>query len=384
MPLDHPIVRDVMQASERFQVRYRLQAAADDAQRIAEQICLEQTVEVVPQLAADHAIQQQIVGRIQRLTTIDDSTTDALISYPAQIADHNLPQLLNVLFGNISLQSGIRVVELELPQSMLDALPGPRFGVTGLRELVNVHDRPLLAAVLKPMGRSPSQLADYAHQFALGGIDLIKDDHGLADQRFCPFEERVERCAAAVAEANAQTGGNALYAANLIAPCDRLIQRAHRAKQLGARGLVLAPMILGLDWLRALATDRELRLPLIAHPGLSGSFVNPPQHGIAPGVLLGTLFRLAGADVSIFPSFDGRFGLSKQTCMQIAAACSAPLGDKRPSMPGPAGGVRLDNVPAKLEAYGLDHLLLVGSDLYVRSHDLTANARELVEKISGR
>jgi ribulose-bisphosphate carboxylase large chain len=30
-----------------------------------------------------------------------------------------------------------------------------------------------------------------AHACALGGIDIIKDDHGLSDQPFCRYEERV-------------------------------------------------------------------------------------------------------------------------------------------------------------------------------------------------
>ena len=42
------------------------------------------------------------------------------------------------------------------------------------------------------MGLPAHALADLAYQFALGGIDIIKDDHGLADQSFAPFKERVE------------------------------------------------------------------------------------------------------------------------------------------------------------------------------------------------
>ena len=37
-----------------------------------------------------------------------------------------------------------------------------------------------------------------AYDFAKGGIDLIKDDHGLANQNYAPYEERVRACCAAV------------------------------------------------------------------------------------------------------------------------------------------------------------------------------------------
>jgi ribulose-bisphosphate carboxylase large chain len=55
-------------------------------------------------------------------------------------------------------------------------------------------------------GSSTAALAEMAYQLALGGIDVIKDDHGLANQTWSPFEQRVTACCAAVAKANQETG----------------------------------------------------------------------------------------------------------------------------------------------------------------------------------
>jgi ribulose 1,5-bisphosphate carboxylase large subunit-like protein len=41
------------------------------------------------------------------------------------------------------------------------------------------------------MGLSSPELGELAYKLALGGIDVIKDDHGLTDQCFAPFEERI-------------------------------------------------------------------------------------------------------------------------------------------------------------------------------------------------
>ncbi|MER3423639.1 MAG: hypothetical protein C4293_10800, partial [Nitrospiraceae bacterium] len=60
--------------------------------------------------------------------------------------------------------------------------------------------------VLKPLGLSIDALAELAYQFARGGLDLVKDDQGLADHSFCPFEERVARCAEAVARRTEKPG----------------------------------------------------------------------------------------------------------------------------------------------------------------------------------
>ena len=110
------------------------------------------------------------------------------------------------------------------------------FGRAGLRELTGAADRPLLSTALKPMGLAPADLAELAYRFALGGIDLIKDDHGLTNQTFCPFEERLARCTEAVAKANRETGGRSIYLPNVTAAPEEMRRRARLANQAGAGG----------------------------------------------------------------------------------------------------------------------------------------------------
>ena len=118
------------------------------------------------------------------------------------------------------------------------------------------------------MGLSAAELAELASALALGGIDLIKDDHGLADQPFCRFEERVARCAEAVARANAQTGEPCLYAPNVTAPADSIARprpagQARRRRRAAGRA--------GSHRLRrhaALAADDAIDLPILCHPAL--------------------------------------------------------------------------------------------------------------------
>src|SRR2546427_10561978 len=95
------------------------------------------------------------------------------------------------------------------PYTTLFRSRGPLLGIAGLRELTGARGRPLLCTALKPLGRSAPELAQLAYGFARAGIDLIKDDHSLADQTTAPFRERVERCSEAVARASGETGGEA-------------------------------------------------------------------------------------------------------------------------------------------------------------------------------
>ena len=58
----------------------------------------------------------------------------------------------------------------------------------------------------KPQGLAVDDLAALAEKLASGGLDFIKDDHGLADQRYSHFAERVTACSAGGARGVRSTG----------------------------------------------------------------------------------------------------------------------------------------------------------------------------------
>ena len=372
-------------SGERFTVHYRLVAAAEvEARAIARGICLEQTVETSEQLLADDDIRGHVVGWIEALEAAGPGRFDATISYTVESAAGELTQLLNVIFGNSAMQPGIRVLHLDLPPSILRQFKGPRFGREGLRALLGVADRPLLGTALKPMGLSAADLAGLAYQLALGGVDIIKEDHGLTDQPFAPFAERVPRCAEAVARANRRTGYRCLYVPNVTAPADRILARARQAKDWGAGGVMVAPGLAGWDFLRVLAEDDGLALPILSHPAWLGTFAVSPEQGVAHHVIFGQLPRLSGADATIFVNHGGRFAFSQEDCRDIVAATEQPMGDLKPILPIPAGGMTLNRLPEMTAFYGREAVFLIAGGLYSRGADLMASSREfrrLVEPI---
>ncbi len=366
---------------DRIRVTYRF--AADDrlaAKARAEAVAVEQTVEFPKDLITDPGIRDGIIGRPEFLAPAGPGAWEVMISYAAETAGRCLPQLLNLVFGNVSLQPGVRVQRLDLPDTMFKRFRGPRFGVEGLRFIMGVSTRPLLATAVKPMGLSPVELSELAYRFALGGVDLIKDDHGLADQSFCAFENRVRACAAAVRRANAETGGGSRYIANLVGPMETLLERARFAKKVGAGGLLIAPGLVGWDAMRAIAEDERVGLPILFHPALLGGFTVSPNAGIAHEVLYGTLARLAGADVVVFPNHGGRFSFSQSDCRRITRGCATPLGSYRTTFPAPAGGMTLERVDEMRAFYGDDMVLLIGGDLH-RHGDLVETCRRFREMV---
>ena len=366
-------IRETLSGS-RFTVSYLITGSDAEAQTTAKDISFEETVEFPEDLTPVGPITEHIVGRIEDLRNVGPELFCADISYAVEIVAGDLTQLLNVVFGNISLKPGIKVKSLQLPLTLTSDFRGPRFGRAGLRALLDVFHRPLTSTALKPMGFSPAELAEQAYSFALGGIDLIKDDHGLADQRFCPFEERAGRCAEAVAKANRETGRKSLYAPNITTSPPRMLERARMAKSLGAGALLVVPALVGFDAVRAIADDDGIGLPLMTHPSFGGSFVTSPRNGFSHAVLFGQLVRLAGGDVSVFPNFGGRFSFSRQECIEIAHSCAGELGSLKAILAAPAGGMTLDRVKDMIEVYGRDFVLLMGGGLHRRSPNLAENA----------
>jgi ribulose-bisphosphate carboxylase large chain len=369
--------------SDRFAGVYRLAGSKQEAETQARTVCLEQTVELPASVVPPGFIRDRIVGCVESLRRRAGGF-EAVISYAVGSDAGELPQLLNVLFGNTSIKPGIRLDRLILPPAVLRNFPGPAFGRAGLRRLLGVHRRPLLSAALKPMGLSAEELADLAYRFALGGIDIVKDDHGLTDQPYAPFEERLRRCARAVARANRKTGFRSVYAPNVTAPYREVLERARQARARGAGALLLCPGLVGLDAMRAVAADARVGLPILSHPAWQGSYVLHPAQGVSHYALFGQIARLAGADASIYPNYGGRFAFSREECASIAEGCRAPMGKIRPILPCPGGGMSLDRIPELRHFYGREVIFLVGGGLLAHGPDLTENCRMFRRLVEGR
>ena len=361
---------------DRIYVTYKF--TGEDPKAIAEVIRAEQTIEFPFELAPAW-IQEEVVGKVEEISSTDETSHLITISYNPDVTGGELNQFLNVLWGNVSLFPGIKIVDLKLPEIFLSKYKGPRFGVNGLRELFGAPTRPLVSTALKPMGSDARTLAEMARTLALAGFDLIKDDHSLANQPWATWKERVTLVARAVSEANEATGGKSVYAPSLNLPFDQIVDAAHTAKDLGAGALLVLPGITGFDSMRLLAADDSLALPIQGHPAMLGSLVTSKSEGISHGIALGTLMRLAGADISIFPNVGGRFSFTKDQCLEITDKSREKLGSLKPMLVSPAGGMTLERIPEMIEMYGKDSALLIGGALSRGS--LADNAAQMSEMV---
>ena len=369
---------DLRFSGQRFSVEYHVHGSATEARERADLLCIEQTVEAADHVIPSGAIRDHLLGQVVELESLNPALHRAVISFPTELLDGSVSTLLHMTFGMASLRAQVRVTDLWLPDDIVAQMVGPRFGSPGLRDLLQVPKRPLVCAVLKPLGFSPRQLAALAYEFALGEVDMIKDDQSLGDQPFCRFEERIARCVEAIGAASCQTGKRCLYVPHISSPWPMLMKRANLAQKGGAGALLVCPGLTGFDALATLARLPSALLPLISHPEFLGSHYVSPDSGIAPSVLFGLLPRLAGADTSIYPTFGLTYPISQADCRQIAASCRRSLGPCPPIFPTAAGRMTSSRIHEMAMLYGQDLIYILGSDVRREPHQMRTACLQFV------
>lgn len=360
--------------SDRFIATYHVCSDAGAIDARAQQIAVEQSVEMPLGAIDAPEILRDIVASVHDITDLGDGRFEVCLALAAATVGTDAGQFLNMLFGNTSLHSDVTLHDTEIPAAILAAHAGPNIGLAGMRARLGAGRRALSCSAIKPQGLPPEALASLVLRFARGGIDFVKDDHGLADQDYSPFGARIALCAAAARAAAAETGHATRYVPSVTGTQDAMRAKLCAARDEGIDTVMIAPMIAGPA--NAAALTREFpEIAFFAHPTLAGAA------RIAPALLIGKLFRLFGADVVVFPNHGGRFGYSPASCLALAGAATSPHVTLRQAVPAPAGGMSLARVPEMLDFYGPDVMLLIGGSLLAARENLTAETAAFARQV---
>ncbi|MFL1672373.1 2,3-diketo-5-methylthiopentyl-1-phosphate enolase [Paenibacillus dendritiformis] len=307
---------------------------------------------------------------------------DITIAYPDVNYSRDLPALLVTMFGKLSMDGRIRLMDIEWSDAFKQAFPGPKFGLDGVRKLVNVHDRPLLMSIFKSViGYDLPALAEQFRQQALGGVHIIKDDEILFENPLTPIERRVKACIETADAVSEQTGQRLLYAVNLTGPTFKLHDQALRAIEAGANAFLFNVLAYGFDVLHALSSDPDISVPIAAHPAMAGSMYPSPHHGIAAQLLLGKLMRLAGADLVLFPSPYGSVTMPAEDTFAIRDALTRQDMALQRSFPVPSAGIHPGIVPLIIRDFGTDVIVNAGGGIHGHPLGTAAGGRAFVQAI---
>ncbi len=385
--LDQFVLPEDPKLSDHLVATYLLRTPSSDISKLLAGAANEQStgtwVEVpgvTPEMLRDHRAKVVNVFEIPDVENEAAQRSDERefvfqLAFPWRNFAGQIPMLLTTVFGNISMIGDIKLLELTFPKPLADALPGPQFGIQGIRKLLGVPDRPLLNTMIKPsIGISPEQGAERLYAAAIGGADIIKDDEVLADTDFSPVLRRVELFTKKLRQAELETGEKKLYMVNVTDEPERALSKAEKAVEAGATGVMINFLTAGLGLLSSLARNRKVNVPILAHLDFGGALYGSSRHGVTSTLLYGKLPRLAGVDLLTIPTPFGKFPLLREKYLRMSLGLRAPLHDKPGAWPIVGGAFKPGHLPRAFADLGRDFVVGAGGAIYAHPMGATAGA----------
>ena len=250
------------------------------------------------------------------------------LSWPLENLGPSLPNLVATVAGNLfELQqfSGLKLLDIQLPQPFRDRYPGPQFGVPGTRQLAGVPKLPLVGTLIKPsVGLSPEATAAMVAQLAAGGIDFIKDDELQSNGPHCPLEARVKAVMAVLNAHAEKTGKKVMFAFNITGEIDEMRAAHDIVLAHGGTCVMVSLNSIGLPGVTALR--RHSQLPIHAHRNGWGMLGRSPALGMS-FVAFQKFHRLAGIDQVHVNGIRNKFCEPDDSVIASARACLTPMFD---------------------------------------------------------
>lgn len=326
----------------------------------------------------DEGLAYQLRARVYRI--VDPV---AWIAYPIDLFEFgSIPNILSSVVGNVfgfKAVSALRLLDMRIPERLVDSFPGPAFGILGVREKLNVHGRALTGSTIKPkLGLSPEEHARRAYETLRGGIDTIKDDENLNSQTWSPFDERVRRTLDLLHQAEAETGERKGYWANVTAAdTEEMLRRAHLVADEGGRFVMVDFLTAGFAATASLRAETErLGLALHAHRAMHAVMDRHPDHGV-DFLVIAKWARLMGVDHVHVGSGVGKLEGTieemgerrRMMTAEFAPAGGGTLFDQawgqiRPLVPVASGGLHPGHVPQLDAVFGMDAFFLFGGGVH--------------------
>jgi ribulose-bisphosphate carboxylase large chain len=237
-----------------------------------------------------------------------------------------MPVMISTLQGNLyelTQFTGLKLMDIDIPDSFATVFKGPSFGIAGCRELTQVYDRPLIVTIIKPsIGMNPVETAALVKTLVEAGIDFIKDDELLGSSANSPFDARVDAIMAVINAHADKTGKKVMYAFNISAEIDEM--QRHYDKILAAKGTsaMVSLNSVGLAGAKKIADRGELAIH--GHRNGWGMINRHPLLGIEFPAYQ-KLWRLAGVDQIHVNGIQNKFWESDDSVVRSIEACLKPM-----------------------------------------------------------
>ncbi|MHA1745324.1 MAG: RuBisCO large subunit C-terminal-like domain-containing protein [Promethearchaeota archaeon] len=294
----------------------------------------------------------------------------------------NFPLLFTAVIGNISMGGKLKLMDIWFPKDVLATMPGPKFGIDGIRSYLGVPKRPLLNNMVKPCtGHTAEVAAKLAYQVALGGVDIVKDDELISGHAFNTIEDRVTKVMAALDKAEEETGEKTIYMINVTDNVDALFKNIDTVQSHGGNGMLINYLPQGLSLCQKIAEDPSIKIPMMMHMDFAGVWYEDPFSGVTSKLTLGKLPRMVGGDVQVLPAPYGKAPVVDERFIQNVMELVYPIPNMKPTLPMPSGGITPGMVEIATRDLGFNIMLGAGGGIHSHQMGPTAGAKAFRQAI---
>jgi len=306
------------------------------------------------------------------------------VAYPIELFEPgNMPNILSSVAGNVfglRALKNLRLNNIHLPRELVQSFIGPKYGVTGIRRLLNVQGRPLVGTIIKPkLGLKTKDHAKVAYDAWAGGCDIVKDDENLSSQRFNPFDNRIVATLEMRDQAEEETGEKKVYMANITSETKEMLKRAQFVKDHGGKYMMIDILTCGFS---ALQTLREQDFDLVIHAHRAGhaAFTKNPKHGISMRVIAKTA-RIIGVDQLHVGTVVGKMSETRQEVSENCEALRTELDGLKRVLPVASGGLHPGLVPSLMEFFGKDFVIQAGGGIHGHTEGTISGAKAMRQAV---
>jgi ribulose 1,5-bisphosphate carboxylase large subunit-like protein len=259
----------------------------------------------------------------------------------------------------------VRLVDVVIPDEVLAAFRGPRWGIAGTRRRCGLpSDALLIGGIVKPgAGLTPEEVAARCAEAARGGADLIKDDEKMNNPAYCPLVPRVRAVSAALRRAEDDAGRRVIYCPHITARPDEMLAAARAAVDAGATGVMVNVFAAGLASVEMLSA-LDPGVPIYVHSGGRSVLSQPSANGIDTRVFAKFVRLLGGDYLDLYAQGGYLRAGTLEEATALAAVLREPWGAIPPVLPACSGGLTALTLALNYAAFGRDILPMAGSAIF--------------------
>lgn len=289
------------------------------------------------------------------------------VAYSIELFEQgNMPNILSSVAGNVfglRALKNLRLNDIVFPKKIIQSFMGPKYGINGIYQLLDIKDRPLVGTIIKPkLGLKTVDHAKVAFDAWFGGCDVVKDDENLSSQNFNSFNDRVIETLEMRDRAEEETGEKKVYMINVTSETNEMLKRAQFVKDHGGRYLMIDILTCGFS---ALQTLREEDFGLVIHAHRAGhaAFTKNPKHGISMKVIA-KVARIIGVDQLHVGTVVGKMSETKQEVSENCEALKKDIHGLKKTLPVASGGLYPGLIPNLIDFFGNDFVIQAGGGIH--------------------